>query len=97
MANDKVVLRASEVTGDWGVTLQHDGTTSHAIRLGQELAQRLFHGILTKATIGHVFTRLESKGLWDLIHLRAEGLHWFSPKFDCYKAKTGQMLGRNRW
>ena len=51
-----------------------------------------FQSILVKRTMVFVFTCPKLNGLWDMIHLRAEGLHCFSSNFDSLEAKADQML-----
>ena len=70
--------------------LRQDRVTSHAAGRGQGQ----FQGNLANGSMATIFTWLESNWLWDLLHLRVEGLHCFSSRFNCSKAKTDQMLGR---
>ena len=82
MLKDKVARWLSEVNGN---------EKSEVSRMEQPVTQPDWFKNCTKTMSKHfgqrncgpVFTWLESNRLWYMVHLWAEGMHCFSPKFEC--------------
>ena len=74
LLRDQVVSWVQSTIGDGGLTLQRRSGLPQC-QNGLELLQRAFQRILAKGPLASFFSESQTNGLWNLVHLGAEGMH----------------------